>query len=137
MRNDDPLSPYYRVGNAWSPSMTEADLTLKAADPNFRMVDIAPFVESGQRRYAAVWIDNTGPQHFEYKLILHTTPGDFQAQAEAVDATAKFGWRVIDVEAMPVPGGGAGQFEAQRRRGPERRRCEQTPAVVRLRAARR
>jgi len=113
VRNDDPNSPYYRVGNGWASDLTESQLTAIQTDgTNRRIVDIAPYLVGGQRHYAAVWLDNTGTQQVYYQLILHATPAGFQSQAQAVVGSGPSpGWRVIDVEAMPVPGGSAGQYE--------------------------
>lgn len=103
IRNDDPLSPYYRVGNSWAWGLSETQLLDIYANANVRIVDIATYLEGGDRTYAAVWLDNTDPQHVDYKLVLHTTPADFQAQMQPT-SPPDLGWRVIDVETQPVPG---------------------------------
>ena len=97
VRNDDPNSPYYRVGNGWASDLTESQLTAIQTDgTNRRIVDIAPYLVGGQRHYAAVWLDNTGTQQVNYQLILHATPAGFQSQAQAVVGSGPSpGWRSL------------------------------------------
>ncbi|MBC8134010.1 MAG: hypothetical protein H7X95_13585, partial [Deltaproteobacteria bacterium] len=53
---------YLRNGGGWNPQLTEAQLLAIKADPARRIVSVAPYRLSGDRRYAAVWTGNTGTQ---------------------------------------------------------------------------
>lgn len=94
--------PYERAGNEWQSGLTEAELLTIYADSTRRIVDLASYLDGGERRYAAVWLDNVATP-IPYKIVLHETPANFVAAAQATVAVP-LGWRVVDVETQPVPG---------------------------------
>ncbi|KAH0551266.1 hypothetical protein GP486_007446 [Trichoglossum hirsutum] len=90
---------YQRTGAGWNFGLTEAQVNGIAGDATRRIVDISSYVDGSQVRYTVVWVGNTGTQAASGSIIVGAA--SLQALQNQVSATGK---RVIDIEAVTVPG---------------------------------
>jgi len=86
---------YARTGGGFDPDYTLAELNAAIADPNRRVVDIAPHYVGITIRYATVWVGNTGTQKKTYKVALTKTWAQLTAEA-----TTGGSWRLTDLESL-------------------------------------
>lgn len=86
---------YARTGNDWAYDLTEAQLLAIYADKSRRIMDFARYLVAGDERFAAVWLDNTGSQYRDYRLLMNID--EFSLQFEAA------GYRVMATEPAQTP----------------------------------
>ncbi|KAI9771575.1 MAG: hypothetical protein M1839_002768 [Geoglossum umbratile] len=90
---------YQRAGAGWTYGLTEAQLNGIAGDANRRIIDISSYVDGSQVLYTAVWVGNTGTQTASGSIIVAAV--SLQSLKDKVSAAGK---RVIDIEAVTLPG---------------------------------
>lgn len=105
----------HATSHGWNTNMTFSDVaSFRPSHPNRRIIDVQPYMVGGARRYAIVWVANSGNTfESDWSLLLNTS------MQVVSDHLASGPWRLLDLEiedgtgnvsAITVPRDGLGWY---------------------------